>query len=138
MRLMRCIVNELHNHKLTRLSQNLRRDMTKEEKHLWYDYLRKLPITIHRQKVIGNYIVDFYCAGVKLVIELDGRQHYNEEGREADRIRDEFLAGLGINVVRYTNRQIKDNFSGVCKDIEKRIFGTSSTASGPPSPQGEG
>ncbi len=132
-------MNELNNPKLTKLSQNLRKEMTREEKHLWYDYLQKLPVTINRQKVIGKYIADFYCASAKLVIELDGSQHYDEEGREADSIRDEYLNGLGINVVRYTNRQINDNFIGVCKDIERRIFNTSSVSRcEPPSPQGEG
>ena len=131
-------MNERNNPKLTTLAQNLRKEMTKEEKHLWYDFLQKLPVTINRQKVIGKYIADFYCAKAKLVIELDGRQHYDEEGREADRIRDMYLNELQISVARYTNRQIRENFLGVCKDIEKRIFDTSSTASGTPSPPGEG
>ncbi|MBE6641302.1 MAG: DUF559 domain-containing protein [Ruminococcaceae bacterium] len=125
-------MNERNNPKLTALSQNLRKEMTREEKHLWYDFLKKLPTTVNRQKVFGIYIVDFYCANAKLVIELDGKQHYDEDGREADRVRDEYLNNLGITVVRYTNRQIRENFVGVCKDIEKRVGNTSSTASGPP------
>ena len=119
-------MNELNNSKLTDFSQELRREMTKEEKHLWYDFLKKLPITVNRQKVIGNYIVDFYCASARLVIELDGSQHYDEKGREADCVRDNYLRGLGLCIVRYTNRQIRENFCGVCKDIEKHIFSTSS------------
>ena len=65
-------MNENNNPELTHIAQNLRKNMTKEERHLWYDFLKKLPITIQRQKVIGQYIVDFYCASAKLVIEIDG------------------------------------------------------------------
>ena len=72
------------NKKLTGLSRVLRQNMTKEEKHLWYDFLKKLPQIVHRQKVIGNYIVDFYCAEAKLVIELDGTQHRTKEGMQDD------------------------------------------------------
>ena len=61
-------------------AQKLRKNMTRQERHLWYDFLKKLPITVNCQKVIGKYIVDFYCAGAKTVIELDGSQHYEENG----------------------------------------------------------
>ena len=93
----------------------LRRNMTEEEKHLWYDYLKNLPQTIHRQKVIGHYIVDFYCA------ELDGSQHRTQQGIQDDFLRDEFLNHLGIMVVRYSNLDIRENFEGVCADIQKKI-----------------
>ena len=96
--------------------------MTKEEKHLWYDFLKNLPITVNRQKIIGNYIVDFYCAKAKIVIELDGSQHYFEQGSKNDSIRDEYLNSLGIEVLRYSNLDIKKNFSGVCEDILKHIL----------------
>ncbi len=76
-------------------AQALRKSMTREERQPWYDCLKKLPIAFHRQKVIGNHIVDFYCAGAKLVIEIDGSQHYDEENIGKDRIRDEYLHGLG-------------------------------------------
>ena len=115
-------MNHNHNSCLTSNSQRLRREMTKEEKRLWYDCLKKLPVTINRQKVIGNYIVDFYCADAKLVIELDGAQHYEEQGQRADRVRDEYLKSLGLTVVRYTNLDIKRNFDGVCKDVIKRVL----------------
>ena len=95
--------------------------MTKEEKHLWYDFLKKLPQTVHRQKVIGNYIVDFYCAGAKLVIELDGTQHRTKEGMQNDFLRDSYLNDLGVTVVRYSNLDIRENFDGVCADIKNRI-----------------
>ncbi len=107
---------------LTQLSQRLRREMTKEEKHLWYDFLKGLPVTINRQKVIGSYIVDFYCASVKLVIEIDGSQHYEKDGMEADAIRDAYLNSRGLTVKRYSNRDIYQNFEGVCDDIYKTIF----------------
>ena len=95
--------------------------MTKEERHLWYDFLKWLPVTIHRQKVIGRYIVDFYCAEFGIVIELDGSQHYDSVGQKTDRERDEYLKSNGIKVLRYSNRDISYNFNGVCEDILKYI-----------------
>ena len=95
--------------------------MTPEEKHLWYDFLKKLPITAHRQKVIDKYVVDFYIAEPKIVIELDGRQHLKPQNAKADRERDYCLENLGIMVLRYKNRQINDYFESVCKDILKHI-----------------
>ena len=87
--------------------------------------------------MIGNYIVDFYCASAKIVIELDGSQHFEEQGKRYDEKRDEYLKSLGLTVLRYSNYDVNTNFYGVCTDIMKQIS-TSSTASGPPSPQGEG
>ena len=95
--------------------------MTKEEKHLWYDFLKKLPQTVNRQKVVGKYILDFYCASAKIAIELDGAQHYEKEGKEKDKERDCFLNEQGITVLRYTNIDINSNFDGVCADILKQI-----------------
>ncbi len=95
--------------------------MTKEERRLWYDFLKQVPITVNRQKVIGHYIVDFYCASAKLVIELDGSQHYETEGTAADQERDHALNQLGITVVRYSNRDINRNFDGVCADLLRRL-----------------
>ncbi len=95
--------------------------MTKEEKRLWYDFLKKLPVTVNRQKNIGSYIVDFYIASHRIVIELDGSQHGEEEHREADRERDDTLYQLGVTVLRYTNIQVKKNFRGVCLDILEHI-----------------
>lgn len=108
-------MNETANKKLTQNSRTLRKNMTKEERHLWYDFLKSLPETVQRQKVIGNYIVDFYFAEGKLAIELDGSQHY--ENPEADRVRDQWLAERGILVLRYANSDIHGNFQGVCEDI---------------------
>ena len=109
------------NSNLTGISRLLRKNMTKEEKHLWYDCLKKLPQTFNRQKIIGNYIVDFCCVEAKLVIEVDGDQHYREEGLLKDASRDAFLRECGYYVARYTNIEINSNFEGVCLDIVKLI-----------------
>ena len=98
-------------------AQILRKNMTPEENHLWYDFLKRLPITVNRQKNIGDYIVDFYIASARLVIEIDGRQHKLPEHREADEKRDFELCKLGNRVVRYSNEDIRNRFSAVCEDI---------------------
>ncbi len=95
----------------------LRRNMTKEERHLWYDFLKSLPLMVHRQKVIGPYIADFYMAKARLVIELDGSQHYEDEGKAADRQRDAYMQSLGLRVLRYSNLDVNRNFEAVCTDI---------------------
>ena len=84
-------MNGKHNKALTPIARKLRKDMTREERHLWYDFLREYPIRFLRQKVIGSYVVDFYCAAAKLVVELDGSQHYEEKGIADDQTRTEFL-----------------------------------------------
>ena len=84
-----------HNKEIVPIAKTLRKNMTKEEKHLWYDYLREYPIRFIRQKTIGKYIVDFYCAKAKLVIEVDGSQHYEDKGIEKDALRTEFLKQYG-------------------------------------------
>ncbi len=95
--------------------------MTEEERHLWYDFLKALPVTVHRQKIIGDYIVDFYCASAKCVIEIDGSQHYEKTGVENDRVRDNYLRSLGMTVLRYSNLDINRNFNAVCTDILKHL-----------------
>ena len=95
--------------------------MTREERHLWYDFLRKLSKTVNRQKVIGPYIVDFYCASAKLVIELDGSQHYDTKGIRSDKERDAYLSSLGLRVLRYSNRDVNQSFDSVCEDILKKM-----------------
>ena len=95
--------------------------MTPQERKLWYQFLRNLSITVNRQKVIGNYIVDFYCHAAGIVIELDGSQHYEAEGQEYDQKRDQYMGNLGLTVLRYSNRDMSQNFEGVCQDILQRI-----------------
>ena len=114
-------MNEKANKELTSISKILRKQMTKEERHLWYDFLKDLPVTINRQKVIGKYVVDFYCASAKIVIELDGFQHYEEEAYQKDKERDGYLNSLGIKVLRYSNYDLNRRFEEVCADILKHI-----------------
>ena len=104
-------------HRLRPNARNLRKEMTKEERRLWYDFLKGLPVTVHRQKVIGPYIVDFYIASSKTVIELDGSQHYSIPGKQADALRDGYLREQGLTVLRYSNSDVDRDFPGVCGDI---------------------
>ena len=121
-------MNTTNNSKLTGNAKALRKNMTKEERHLWYDFLKTLPINVNRQKVIGNYIVDFYIATAKLVIELDGSQHYEDNGIDNDAKRDAFLNNLGIKVLRYSNLDINQRFENVCEDILNEINTSSVTS----------
>ena len=117
--------NSTKNHKLTPISKVLRKNMTPEEKHLWYDFLKKLPITVHRQKVIDRYVVDFYIAEPKIVIELDEKGHLRPQNAEADRERDEYLAspgrGTGVDW-DYVRKYIAD-YEGVISLEVKKIPG---------------
>jgi very-short-patch-repair endonuclease len=128
-----------NNKRLTPNAQKMRKEMTPEEKHLWFDFLKKLPITVNRQKVIWRYIADFYIAKYRIIIEIDGAQHYDEQNREYDRERDNFFNDQGILVLRYTNKDINTRFEGVCSDIIKALESryTSSPAEAGASPQGE-
>ena len=98
-------------------AQGLRKNMTPEEKKLWYQFLKRLPMTVNRQKNIGNYIVDFFIASKRIVIELDGSQHGIDDNFNSDRQRDAELSSLGITVLRYKNTELNQDFIGVCKDI---------------------
>ncbi len=106
-----------YNKALINNAQQLRKNMTPEEKHLWYDFLKRLPITVNRQKNIGNYIADFFIASHRIVIEIDGIQHEMEENRESDQKRDSDMKALGITVLRYRNVDINQQFGWVCEDI---------------------
>ena len=99
-------------------AKNLRKNATPEEKHLWYDFLSKYEIRFQRQKAIDNFVADFYCHKAKLIIEIDGSQHYTKEGRESDQFRTDILEGYNLKVIRFTNYQIKTNFRGVCEYID--------------------
>ena len=95
--------------------------MTDEEKELWYKFLKRLPVTVNRQKNIGNYIVDFFITSKNTVIEIDGRQHYTARHKAADAKRDAELASLGLKVLRYSNNAIRDDFRVVCESILRHI-----------------
>ena len=110
-------MNKTHNSALSSNARALRRRMTPEERRLWYSFLRTATVTVQRQKVIGSYIVDFYIASCKLVIELDGSQHGENEQLEKDKQRDAFLAAQGLTVLRYSNYQVNHSFRDVCEDI---------------------
>ena len=103
------------------LAKDLRKNMTPWERKLWYEFLRSYPIRFQRQKSIGNYIVDFYCAKAQLAIELDGSGHFSPEQAEQDRIRTRDLQQMGLTVVRFTNLDVDRNFPGVCAQIESLV-----------------
>ncbi|MDO4549972.1 MAG: endonuclease domain-containing protein [Planctomycetia bacterium] len=102
-------------------AKELRKNATRHENHLWYDFLRKYEVRFQRQKTIGGYIADFYCHRAHLVIELDGSQHYTDEGMEYDTIRTEVLNQYGLDVIRFSNLEIDRNFSGVCQAIDSKV-----------------
>jgi very-short-patch-repair endonuclease len=110
-----------HNVDLTINARNLRKNMTKEERHLWYDFLKRYPVRFLRQKVIGNYIVDFYCHSARLIIELDGSQHYEEKGLLKDKIRTEIIEQRNLTVIRIPNNEVNRNFEGVCQYIDNTV-----------------
>ena len=110
-----------HNKALVPNAKNLRKNLTKEERRLWYDYLRTYPVKFLRQKIIGKYIVDFYCAKAKLIVELDGSQHYEEKGMEYDAERTAFLELYSIRVLRIPNNEVIQNFRGVCEYIDLAV-----------------
>ena len=102
-------------------AQQLRKDATRQERRLWYDFLRTYPIRFQRQKVIDGYIADFYCFQAKLVVELDGSQHYEDSQAEYDRLRTEALEAHGLKVLRFANCDVDRNFSGVCTAINLAV-----------------
>ncbi len=110
-----------HNEQLVPLAKRLRKEMTKEERHLWYDFLQSYPVRFSRQKVLGRYIADFYSAEAGLVIELDGSQHYENDTMEKDAQRTAFLEGYGLTVLRIPNNEIVRNFPVVCECIDAAV-----------------
>ena len=107
-----------HNPSLTANARNLCKKMTKEERHLWYDFLRDYPVRFLRQKVIDNYIVDFYCSKARLIVELDGSQHYEDNGIQYDAMRTNAFEKRNLMVIRIPNNEVMRNFSGVCEHID--------------------
>ena len=110
-----------HNSQLVPFAKQLRKEMTREERHLWYDFLRDYPIRFSRQKVLGRCIADFYCAKAKLVIELDGSQHYEDSGIRTDAERTAFLEAYGLKVIRIANCDVNRNFQSVCMYIDEMV-----------------
>ena len=110
-----------YNKQLVPLARQLRIEMTKEERHIWYDFLRTYPVRFSRQKVLGKYIADFYSAEAKLVIELDGSQHYKDINAEKDAERTAFLEAYGLTVIRIPNNEVTRNFRGVCEYIDAAV-----------------
>lgn len=106
-----------YNKKLIPFAKSLRKNATPEENHLWYDFLRSYPIRFQRQKTIGQFIADFYCDRAKLVIELDGSQHFTPEGISYDEARTAAIETVGVTVLRFPNRDIDSDFRAVCTQI---------------------
>ena len=114
--------NSWYTSKLKPYAPELRKNMTKEERKLWSGYLRSFPMQVKRQKIIGGYIADFYIPACRTVIELDGSQHYSDEGMEYDRQRNEYMQSAGITVLRYSNSDVNNHFSSVCEDIRQKCL----------------
>ena len=114
-------MNQNYNKKLIGNARTLRNNMTKEERHLWYDFLKSLPTTVNRQKTIEKYIVDFYIASAKIVIELDGSQYFSTDGLLKDRIRTEKIEKRNLSVVRIPNNDIHLHFDEVCAYIDRLV-----------------
>ena len=110
-----------YNKELLNYAKELRANPTKEERKLWYEFLQNYPIKFLRQKIIGNYIVDFYCARAKLIIELDGSQHYVEGALEYDDSRTAYLNRYGLEILRIQNTDVNKNFQAVCQYIDLTV-----------------
>ena len=115
------VMERKHNKRIVPAAKALRKNMTSEERRLWYDFLRDYPLRFSRQKVLGKYIVDFYCAKANLVIELDGSQHYEGDGQKRDAARTAFLEEYGLSVIRIPNNEVNQNFDGVCAYIDHLV-----------------
>jgi very-short-patch-repair endonuclease len=109
------------NKNLLNIAKILRRNMTRQEKHLWYDFLQHYPVKFYKQRIIDDFIVDFYCHQARLVIELDGSQHDTPEGISYDEARTRVIEKYGLRVMRFSNRDIDDSFEGVCDMIDRTI-----------------
>ena len=110
-----------YNSKMKETARSLRKNMTRQEKHLWYDFLRDYPVKWYRQRSVDRFIVDFFCFKARLVIELDGSQHYTEDGMEYDSIRTDILEKYNLEVLRFTNLEVDENFRGVCETIHGKV-----------------
>ena len=115
------ITNLPYDGRLNGRAFDLRHEMTPQEKRLWYAYLRTYPVKVYRQRVIEHFIVDFYCPLARLVIELDGSQHYTEQGKAYDEERSAILHGYGLKVLRFSNRDVNNHFDAVCETIDREV-----------------
>ena len=120
------------------LAKELRKNMTPWERKLWFEFLRAYPVRFQRQKAIGNYIVDFYCAKAKLAIELDGSGHYTKEQAEKDAVRTKELRAMHINVLRISNMEVERNFRAVCEQIDITVQGSLPQSAALTAPSSEG
>ena len=109
------------NYKLLGTAKTLRKNLTAQERKLWYLFLRNYPVKIYKQRIVESYIVDFYCAKARLVIELDGAQHYTEENKAYDAERSEILQQYGLLVLRVANNDVDNHFDAVCEQIHNTI-----------------
>ena len=109
------------NRKNIPVARMLRKNLTPEEKHLWFDFLREFPVRFRRQERIGNYIVDFYCSKAGIVVELDGKWHNEESAQEYDFEREEYLKSLGLIVLRFENVDVHMNFNNICNIITDTV-----------------
>ena len=110
-----------YNRHLVEKAKELRKNMTPAEKRLWYGYLKTFKFRVLRQRPIDNFIVDFFCAQLKLVIEVDGESYFTDEGRDYDWERTQILEGYGLKVLRFTNDEVLQDWEGVCRQIEEEI-----------------
>ncbi len=110
-----------YNNNLKNQSRELRKNMTEQERRLWFCFLRNYPIKIYRQRSIGNYIADFYCSKAKVIIEIDGSQHFTDKGMNYDDYRTKMINEFGVSVIRYSNYDVNTNFEGVCLEIDREI-----------------
>ena len=109
------------NNKLLDRARELRRDMTPKERKLWYMFLRRYPVKFYKQRIIDSFIADFYCHAAKLVIEIDGSQHYEPQGQAYDEERTAILTRYGLEVLRFSNREINTQFGAVCAQIDNTV-----------------
>ena len=127
-----------YNKKNIPLAKSLRKDMTPWERKLWYGFLRNYPIRFQRQKALGNYIADFYCAKARLVIELDGGGHYTKEQKRQDEHRTNDLNAMNLTVVRICNLDIDQKFPGVCKHLDRLVQNSLPQSASLTAPSSEG
>ncbi len=127
-----------YNPALVSQAKELRKNMTLAEKKLWYEYLRTFKFRVLRQRTIDNFIVDFYCPTLKLIIEVDGDSHFTEQGKQYDLERTQILEGYGLKVIRFTNDQVFNQFAGVCSIVEGLISSDWELIEIPPTPLKKG